>query len=116
MSHPTGRLVNDDIPEQLCIVKYMLFDQVIRSIWDGDPVVDMVKCDINSPFHLLPVVPRNSELLRFYFEGHCFSSFLEWTLIHQTRFGKVVHFLDNVMFMVPQRIDQCRSLLNAFMA
>lgn len=60
---------------------------------------EMVKCDIKSAFHLLPVHPYDFELLGFYFEGTfymnrvlplgCYiscaafeklSTFLEWAL------------------------------------
>ncbi|XP_060111191.1 semaphorin-6A-like [Heteronotia binoei] len=94
----------------------------------------MAKCDIKSAFRLLPVHPDDFELLGFKFEGKfytdralpmgcsvsCaaferFSSFLEWLLKDRSGRGKIVHYLDDFLFVGAARSGCCAKLLELFM-
>lgn len=50
-------------------MKYTSFDQAMSVVRDCTVGTEMVKCDIKSAFHLLPVHPDDFELLGFAFQG-----------------------------------------------
>lgn len=121
-------MVNDSIPEQLCMVRYTLFDQAVKVVCSK-----MAKCDIKSAFLLLPMHPKDFKLLRFCFEGQiymerallmgcfvscavfeAFSSFLDWALGQWVRCGGIAHYLDNFLFVGAHGTGHCRALMVAF--
>lgn len=69
LSHPLGQLINDGILEQLCSVQYTSFDKAVHVVRAKGPGTELAKCDIKSAVRLLPVHPRDFELLGFCFEG-----------------------------------------------
>lgn len=76
----------------------------------------LVKCDIQSAFHLLPVHADNFGLLGFQFDGswyvdkampmgctitctnfEIFSTFLEWAIKDQISSSHITHYLDDFL-------------------
>ena len=104
LSYPAGESVNGRIPQELCTVWYTSFDAAVCMVRACGHGVEMMKCDIKSAFHLLPVHPADFELFGFVFDRfyymdralpmgcsishaafECFSFFLEWVFKVQGR-------------------------------
>lgn len=131
-SYPQGQSMNDGIPEELCSVRYTSFDQPVWVVRAKGRGTELAKCDIKLAFRLLPVHPRDFELLGFYFEGsfymdralhmgcsvscaafEAFSSFLEWALQRRIGLDGVVHYLDGFLF-VERGSGCCKALMDDF--
>lgn len=133
LSHQRGGSVNDAIPDYLCSVRYTSFDQAVCIVCQARVGAGLAKCDIRSAFCLLPVHPKDFELLGFAFEGHfymdrallmgcsvsCaafeyFSTFLEWAIKHWAGLPGAAHYLDDFLFVGPPGSGHCQHLLTSF--
>lgn len=119
LSFPEGDSVNDGIPPENSSVKYATIDDVIDYATEhADEDLYAAKTDIEAAFRLLPVSPLDRHLLGFHCNGEyymdtclpfgcsssCkifeeFSTALEWITINKLLATKVVHVIDDFMFI-----------------
>ena len=133
LSYPKGTSVNDGIPDYLSTVSYATVDTAIKEIKKLGKGAFIAKSDIESAFRLLPVRKQDYHLLgfkwkdRYYYEkalpmgcsSSCrlfesFSSALEHLVKYFARSDKVVHVLDDFLFIGEDR-DDCEYLLKTFL-
>lgn len=114
-------------------MRYTSFDQAVNTVHRCGSGAWMAKADIKSAFHLLPVHPKDFQLLGFSFEGmffmdralpmgcsiSClaferFSTFLKWDL--RQRVGSIdsAHYSDDFLFVGPDGSEQCARMLQGF--
>lgn len=125
--------MNDDIYPAFCLVTYSSFDDAIakdRVVGQSDL---LAKADIKSAFCLLPIHPSAFNSLGFYFNecfyfDHClpmgcsvscgcfevFSSFLEWSVSHVSGSDKLIHYLDDFLFIGWASSHECLYLFTIF--
>jgi len=72
LSYQTGQFINDFIDPKKCSVTYTSFDEAIFMIQDLCKKEFVFKVDIKSAFRLLPIHPRDFELLGFTLDGMFF--------------------------------------------
>ena len=132
LSFPQGKGVNAFIDKDKCKVNYASFDVGVRLVLQAGCSAWLAKADIKSAFRLLPVSPRDYELLGFKFGGQfyfdkclpmgcsisCslfekFSTFLEFQVKVITHSGFVTHYLDDFLFVGASR-QACKDLLEVF--
>ena len=133
LSFPEGASVNDAIPSELCSVRYTSLDEAVCMVRKCGVGAELAKCDVKSAFRLLPVHPRDFDLLGFHFQGafytdralpmgcsiSCsvfekFSTFVEWKLRDLTGYRSTAHYLDDYLFCGKQGTGQCSFLLGQF--
>ena len=67
LSFPEGGSVNDGIPQELCTAHYTSFDEAVSMVRQCRAGTEMAKCDVKSAFRILPVNPRDFDLLGLQF-------------------------------------------------
>ena len=132
VTFPEGSSVNDRIPKELSSVHYDTIDDAIKKITSLGAGCFLAKTDIKSAFRIIPLHPRDFDLLglewegKFYFDrclpmgcsSSCnifetFSTALEWIASTKLQASAVIHILDDFLFLAPSR-DQCHRDLDNF--
>lgn len=135
LSHPHGRSINDFISEEDSTVHYTRFDTAVNFMRDLGQGALLGKLDVKGAFRILPISPRDFELLGFrldgcYFVDKClpmglsrscqlfeaFSTFLEWQLRKMVQGSYVTHYLDDFLILGPPGNTLCRRTMGAFMS
>lgn len=135
LSYPEGSSINDFIPDDLCSVFYTTVDDAISIIKTMGRECLLAKTDIASGFRILPVHPDDHELLgiqfqdRFYYDKclpmgcsiscskfESFSTALEWIACKKFGIPRMVHILDDFLFIGPPNSSICDSSLKQFIS
>lgn len=133
LSFPAGSGVNDFIDEELCRVKYTLFDKVLHMISSLKKAAELGKIDIRQAFRLLIVNPADLDLLGIKFEGKywvdnnlpmgcsisCFlfekySSFLHGLVQLISGLDSLDHYLEDFLFAGTTSTNNCKVLMDLF--
>ena len=133
LSHPEGSSVNDYIPQELATVQYASIQNAISFIKDAETIVFMAKVDIESAFRIIPIAPKDTPLLGFKWRDNyymdivlpmgcasacaifeAFSSALEWVAVSKLGASKVVHVIDDFLF-IAESIEKCEQDMRSFM-
>ena len=72
LSYPEGKSVNDGIDPELCSLKYVRVDDVVRRLLQLGPGVEMAKIDVKSAYRIVPVHPEDRSLLGMCWNGEVF--------------------------------------------
>ena len=132
LSFPEGSCVNDGIPQELSSVHYATIDDAVKKISSLGAGCFLAKTDIKSGFRIIPLHPRDFDLLglewegKFYFDrclpmgcsSSCnifetFSTALEWIASTKLQPSAVIHILDDFLFLAPSQ-DKCNRDLDNF--
>ena len=122
LSFPPGYSVNDFIADECCKVEYTSFDKAADMIAQTGRGAELAKEDIKSAFRLLPISPKDFELLGVKFEGQyyidkClpmgvrnapayfeqFSTFIEHCVKVQSGSDRVIHYMDDFLCIGPAK-------------
>lgn len=133
LSYPTGLSVNDFIDPKLSTVQYTNFDEAVHMVQDLGKGCLLAKFDIESAFRLLPVRPRDFELLGFQFDGKyyfdkcmpfgcsisCstfekFATFLEFCVKEKAQMRTLIHYLDDYLMGGRKDTTECQCLMQHF--
>ena len=133
LSFPHGESINDGIPEEICSVKYLSFDNAVDLVVKHGKGAWLAKTDIKSAFRLLPIYPGDFDLLGFKFQGfyfidkclpmgasrscalfETFSTFLEFQAKKVTKSAAICHYLDDFLFISGEGRTACCELLSSF--
>ncbi len=133
LSYPPGKSVNDFIPKELTSVHYATIDDAVSIIKTMGPGCYMAKTDIQSAFRIIPIHPKDSNLLGMQWEGNyyfdrclpmglaisCslfekFSTALEWIARNVLLASAVIHVLDDFLFPAPSSA-KCQADLKGFL-
>ena len=133
LSHPEGSSVNDYIPQELATVQYASIQNAISFIKNAETIVFMAKVDIESAFRIIPFALKDTPLLGFKWRDtyymdlvlpmgcasacsifEAFSSALEWVAVSKFGASKVVHVIDDFLFMA-ESIEKCEQDMRSFM-
>ena len=114
LSFPFGHSVNAGISQEDASVQYTRFDEIIRLVREEGQGSYLFKLDIKSAFRLIPIHPRDFQLLGMFHNGEFFidkclpfglsvscaifekfSTFLEWALRQATGSDQIIHYLDD---------------------
>ena len=132
MSFPEGSSVNYGIPKELSSVHYATIDDGIKKITSLGAGCFLAKTDIKSAFRIIPLHPRDFDLLGLEWEGklyfdrclpmgcssscsifETFSTALERIASTKLQASAVIHILDDFLFLAPSQ-DQCHRDLDNF--
>ena len=132
LSHPFGKSVNDGIPTEFSTVQYATVSDAISHILSFGKNCFMAKTDIKSAYRIVPIHPSDQKLLGFKWRGNyyfdkclpmgcsssckifeTFSTALEWIISQKLTNVKVIHVLDNFLFIAPT-FQLCQSALDLF--
>ena len=132
LSHPIGSSVNDGIPREFATVKYATVSDAISHILSFGSGAFLAKTDIKSAYRIVPVHPSDYRLFGFKWKGsyyfdkclpmgcasscqifEMFSSSLEWIVKQHIVGAKVIHVLDDFLFIGPSEII-CQRALDTF--
>ena len=133
LSYPEGESVNDYIPQEFSTVQYATIQHAISFIKEADSIVFMAKVDIEAAFRIIPISPQDSPLLGFKWRGayymdavlpmgcssscsifEAFSTALEWIAMNKLGVTKVVHIIDDFLFLATSHA-KCLHDMKAFM-
>ena len=129
---PIGDSVNSGIPREYAQVKYSSVYDAIQHILDLGPNCYLAKTDILSAFRIIPIHRDDIHLLGFkwndlYYFDKClpmgcssscqifesFSTSLEWIVLQHLYGVKVIHLLDDFLFIAPN-YSMCLKALQIF--
>ena len=132
LSYPPGYSINDFIEDDKCNVEYSRFDDAVELVAKLGQDTLLAKADIKSAFRLLPVSPRDFELLgmkingKFYVDKclpmgvRCapayfekFSTFVEFLVRRNTRSSGIIHYMDDFLCVGKKgdKAGSCSSLV-----
>ena len=133
LSYPYGESVNDGIPRNLATVHYTPLSEAIQHIVNFGPGCFLAKSDIKSAFRIIPIHPSDYHLLGFKWEGKyyfdkclpmgaassCsifekFSTAVNWIIQQKCPFAKVLHVLDDFLFIAKTE-KECKLALDTFL-
>ena len=133
LSYPSGSSVNDGISKEFSSVKYANISQAIKLIISVGKNCYLAKSDIQAAFRIIPISPIDYPLLGFkwknkYYFDKClpmgassscqiferFSTSLEWILHNYMPNIKILHVLDDFLFIAPTA-EECSSALRIFL-
>ena len=133
LSYPENASVNDFIDEKYCSLRYSSFDTALEMLAMLGQGAIAARLDIKSAFRLLPIDPKDFELLGFkisnyYFVDKClpfgcslscnlfekFATFLEWELKRRSNSENVVHYLDDFLVAGAAQSNDCAYLMSEF--
>lgn len=116
LSYPAGYSVNDFILEEACKVEYSKFDDAVDLVARMGKGTELAKEDIKSAFRLLPISPKDYELLGVKFESlyyidrclpmgircapayfETFSTFLEFCVRDKLGTDRLMHYMDDFL-------------------
>ena len=125
--------VNAAVPRQCASVTYASITDAAKHVVDMGRHCFLAKTDIKSAFRIIPVHPRDRHLLGFKWQGllyfdNClpmgcssscrifetFSSSLEWIITQRLPSVRVVHVLDDFLF-IASSYELCQHALNNFL-
>ena len=69
---PKGKSVNDGIREKLSSISYVTIDMVVDKVLELGKGALMVKTDVKSAFHIIPVRPTDRWLLGMEWKGNLY--------------------------------------------
>ena len=140
LSYPEGKSINSNIDEQHCSVSYSNIDQAAKMIFTLGSGCRLSKSDVKSAFRLLPISPKDFDLLGFkvqvrspggpmtyYFYDKMlpfgssiscalwekFASFLHWAVVTASHNSHIQHYLDDFLFGEPA-INKSGHTLQSF--
>ena len=132
LSYPRNSSVNDLIPHEFSSVHYASIYDAIKFIKKTQTTVYLAKVDIKSAFRIIPISTLDRPLLGFRWKGiyymdavlpmgcasSCaifeeFSTALEWIAVHKLGATKVVHVIDDFLFLASS-FTKCAHDVNAF--
>ncbi len=135
LSFPRGLSINDFISAEDSAVQYETLDRVIEIIIRLGPGALLAKADIEAAFRILPIHPKDYNLLGMSWENQffyhkvlpmgarssckifeTFSSAIQWILQHQMDVEYVAHLLDDFIFVDAPASPKCRIALDKFFA
>ena len=133
LSYPYGMSVNDGIDKQFATVQYSNISQAIKHILDIGRYCYLAKSDIQSAFRIIPINPIDYPLLGFKWKGfyyfdrclpmgassscqifESFSTALQWIVENYLPNTKVIHVLDDFLFIAKTE-SECKSSLRIFL-
>ena len=125
--------VNRNIPREFCSVSYETLDDYCSIIKQCGVGALMAKADIESAFRLIPIHPKNHNLLGFSWKGklyydqslpmglsescrifETFSTSIQWILQNIYQIKWVSHLLDDFLFCGPKDTHTCYDSLANF--
>ena len=133
LSFPKGLSVNDGIASENTNVRYATVTDAIRIIKRAGPGCFLAKTDIKSAFRIIPIHQNDHPLLGMkwrglYYYDRCmpmgcssscktfetFSTAIEWIARHKLNIDKILHLLDDFLFISSTR-TQCQDDLDRFL-
>ena len=133
LSYPSGTSVNDGIDKEHSTVHYANISQAIKHILSTGQNCYLSKSDIQSAFRIIPINPIDYPILGFkwtdkYYFDKClpmgassscqifeaFSTSLQWIIENYVGNTKVVHVLDDFLFISKTK-EENQSALNIFL-
>ena len=57
LPYPSGRSVNDGITKPLCSLRFLSVDNVVQFIKALDQYIYLIRLDLQSAYHLVPIHP-----------------------------------------------------------
>lgn len=131
LSFPFGKSVNSQIPKIASCVHYASIDDAVRLIRRTGRGCALAKTDVKNAFRLIPVSPRDYNLLGIFWQGQfyydrclpmgcassckifeSFSSALEWIGRHKLGIPGILHILDDFLIIERDRAACSNSLSN----
>ena len=128
-----GSSVNDFIPEECSSVHYASIIDAISVIKRKGAGCFMAKTDVKSGFRIIPIHPNDYPLLgmkweNLYYFDRClpmgcssscaifeaFSTALEWLALHRLGASRLLHILDDFLFIAESE-EKCQADLNSFL-
>ena len=133
LSYPQGSSVNDGIDKEHSSVHYANISQAIKHILSTGRNCYLSKSDIQSAFRIIPINPIDYPLLGFKWKGYyyfdkclpmgassscqifeAFSTALQWIIENYIPNTKVIHVLDDFLFISKSESENI-SALNIFL-
>ena len=133
LSYPSGKSINDGIPREFATVHYTTISDAIKHIVSFGNDCYLAKSDIKAAFRIIPIHPMDYHLLGmkwhglYYFDkclpmgasSSCsiferFSTFLEWIIQQKIGNAKVIHVLDDFLFIARSEFE-CQRALDIFL-
>ena len=132
LSFPQGLSLNDGISSEFASVSYATVDaiRITRSVGPG---CYMAKTDIKNAFQIIPIRPKDYNLLGICWRGlyYCdrcmpmgcssscktfeiFSSVIEWIAQKKLHIDHILHLLDDFLIVSPNQ-DLCKGQLDLFL-
>ena len=134
LSYLEGNSVNDGIQAEWCSLKYTSTEVVAEAAQRLGKGALLAKLDIKSAYRLVPVHPRDRDLLGIEWHGACYvdgalpfglrsapkifmavADALQWVML-QRGVSMVDHYLDDFITMGPPNSDLCRNNLEFILA
>ena len=123
LSCPTGRSVNDGIPQEYGCIAYEPLQRAIDMVTNAGQGAIMIKCDLKSAFRHIPVSPEDRWCLIFEWQGkyyvdmflpfglrtsprifNLFSEAVHWVL-EEKHSWSITHYLDDFFSVFPPASD-----------
>ena len=133
LSYPQGSSINDGISKDHSTVQYANISQAIKFILSMGRKCLLAKSDIQAAFRIIPINPLDYHLLGFkwkdkYYFDRClpmgassscqifetFSTALQWIIENYLPGSKVLHVLDDFLF-ISKTVEDSQSALNIFL-
>ena len=134
LSHPHGLSINDGVNSALCSLSYASVDDAVELALEAGRGALLAKLDVQSAYRNVPVHPEDQPLLGMEWRGDVFvdaalpfglrsapkifnavADALEWIVGRQVP-GKVIHYLDDFLFVGRPQSNECGSTLHTAQA
>ena len=134
LSFPRGASVNDGISTEDTSVQYARVDDAVTMIKQLGQGCFLAKTDIKSAFRIIPILPRDYDLLGIFWQGkyyydrvmpmgcasscrtfEMFSTAIEWVAKKHLSMPHLIHILDDYLMAAPT-FHQCRINLDRFLS
>ena len=134
LSFPRGASVNDGISTDDTSVQYARVDDAVTMIKQLGQGCFLAKTDIKSAFRIIPILPRDYDLLGIFWQGkyyydrvmpmgcasscrtfEMFSTAIEWVAKKHLSMPHLIHILDDYLMAAPT-FHQCRINLDRFLS
>ena len=134
LSFPRGASVNDGISTEDTSVQYARVDDAVTMIKQLGQGCFLAKTDIKSAFRIIPILPRDHDLLGIFWQGkyyydrvmpmgcasscrtfEMFSTAIEWVAKKHLSMPHLIHILDDYLMAAPT-FHQCRINLDRFLS
>ena len=134
MSFPRGASVNDGISTKDALVQYARVDDAVAMIKHLGQGCFLAKTDIKSAFRIIPILPTDYDLLRFFWQGkyyydrvmpmgcasscrtfEIFSTAIELVAKKHLSMPHLIHILDDYLMAAPT-FHQCCINLDRFLS
>ena len=133
LSYPYGSSINDGIPREHATVQYANISHAIKHILFYGNNSFLAKSDIQSAFRIIPISPLDYKLLGFKWQGNYFfdkclpmgassscqifekfSTALQWIIENYISNTRVIHVLDDFLFISDTK-EKCEESLRLFL-